>query len=629
MVEIKLEGFRKLLAAYMLLLILGATLASQSQLESYSQTLRELSGWVLVPAVRGSQGTLVNVTVQLVYPGSGAIRVAVENERGEIGKITRLSMELAVRTASLLAGYSWRSFDANITIHITTDITGPSGGVAIALLTYSLLSLNSNSSIAVPVTGAVTPHGLASRVGGIPEKCVAAMSGGMILVMPLANTAEAPQTCRYLPVAGVLDASEKLGVIDVPSVDLRVDFSTLHPKLDSLLSRVAEDLSAKTESILSELPPPLKAEVSRVVAPLLEEASSVREKSPYTASSIAFSAYIRALQAKYSYALSREGRSYAVRVLESLKSEASSIELKLRNLQPDNSQLYVEFASLAYARLADAVYHIGLVEANIDRLKAEDLAFRLAYISGRLETSRLWVAVAEDLRGEGLKLSEYAFSDLLTHLRDFARIAADYAVEVVNYSIRYYPLDEDTKRYMSSIALQLREISRLAEAEYARENRVAALGYYRECLSKALDITSQLLAGDDRALRLYYEELQRSWLIAIARLSAKGLSPGVSYLYYEYASYRASRGDYGSALDLMEDAVLSAMLWSMAALSYLARPYPDGSIETSQARAEVALRQAIMTTAWTLLLLATGLACGVGLSTIAVYLSLRRRPPSL
>ncbi|MEM1904425.1 MAG: hypothetical protein QW617_03820 [Acidilobaceae archaeon] len=610
---------KKLIAIALLTLLLGATLIPLEGQTEVQPTQRVLSGWVLVPAVQGNQGRLINMTIQITYPGSGLISIAILADKATVDEITRLSAELAVKMASILAGYSWKSFDTHIEIQIATNITGPSGSFAIALLVYSLLSLNSNLSLNLAVTGAITPHGLASRVGGIPEKCSA--SRDSVLVLPLVNVAQATPLCYPKPVTGILNATASLNVLRVPSSELTIKTSTPQ-KLKSLLVEVAENISVATESVLKDLLPAARASVESNVRSLLEEARNLKDDDPYVAASTAFSAYVTVLNVRHYEAIKREGLGYVVRVLESQREKATALESRLKGFSPQGSQLYIEFASLAYARLADAVYHIGVVEKSANRMSAEELASRLAYIDGRLETVKYWSFVAEALRDEGVQLSSYTLSDTLNLLRDYSSTTASYVVSLVEYVVRNYPLDENTKTYMASVALELRDLVRRAEEEYARDNKIAALGYYRECLSKSLDIMSQLLGDESHVAREYYKELERIWTVIAAEALTRGVPLGMASLYSSYAEYKASRGDYASALDLMGEATISAILWRLSTLSYFGTP--SNSASTQKLEKDVSIQQLSAFIAWSLLLLLFGIAGGLAIATIVTYLRLRR-----
>lgn len=591
---------------------------AQSQEQAQPSHTRTLVGWVLVPAVQGQQGRLINVTVQITYPGSGRVSVYTELGGEGVSELTRLSVELAVRTASVMAGVSWKSFDTTVTFRVASEIAGPSGGLAVALATYLMLYLNSNVSIAgAAVTGAITPHGLASRVGGIPEKCAAAMRQSATLFLPLANKAEAPTTCGYVAVTGLLNATR--GVLrEEASHTLHVGLAAPQ-ELRSMLRELTYNISRSTEEVLLKMPVAARTEYDRLTRPLLQEAAAIAESNPYAAASIAFSAYVTALRGYYHHVLTKEGLSAARQILDGMKRRAAELESKLSSMPPEGSQLYVELLGLSYARLADARYNMGFLERNLNNLDAGEIASRLAYVDGRLETVSVWMRVAEAMRDKGARISKHSLLDVSVMLRDYARISGKYAVEYVDYVIANYPLDENTKRYLAAVAGELRSLLKLAEEEYARGNIIASLGYYRESLSKSADMVTHLLTADrDAAGVAYYEELERIWAIVAARAYLRGAASIVSVLYYEYAEYRASRGDYVSALELMGEAVMSAATWSLNTLSRLAYP-----LETAPAQEPGEERLAALV-AWSLLLIAAGLTSGIAVATVITYLSIRK-----
>ncbi|MGC9072456.1 MAG: S16 family serine protease, partial [Acidilobus sp.] len=190
-----------------LLLVASLTSVASAQAIGWSR-----AAWLMIPAVYGTQGVVINVSVTLTYPGTG--QVSVTDNSGQISGSTLYSMEMAYMVAMVYAGLNWHNYNLYVHINATGNIAGPSGSFGVMLATFSLASgLWSSALHRYAVTGAVSPSGLSGPIGGLPYKCQAASSSGLGIVYPVGDQLTANETCndtQRVPVAGLAEALEKV-----------------------------------------------------------------------------------------------------------------------------------------------------------------------------------------------------------------------------------------------------------------------------------------------------------------------------------------------------------------------------------------------------------------------------------
>jgi ATP-dependent Lon protease len=154
-------------------------------------------------------GELLEVEVSVV-PGSGAIQLT-----GTLGDVMKESAVAAVTYARARARELGLKvhFHGEVDVHIhipegATPKEGPSAGVTIAAaLVSALTSIPTREDVAL--TGEITLRGRVLPVGGIKEKAVAALRGGIgTVILPLGNAqelellpAEVRDRIRFLPVS--------------------------------------------------------------------------------------------------------------------------------------------------------------------------------------------------------------------------------------------------------------------------------------------------------------------------------------------------------------------------------------------------------------------------------------------
>ena len=181
------------------------------------------SAWGLIPAVMGDDGGVVNVTATLV-PGGGHAYVAVYPR---VGVATQESAETALDYAYSKAGGSRRcdvllSFDSK---DGASFIDGPSGGTALAVIEYSLLTGIPMRRDAI-ITGAIDARGNVGPVGGLYEKAKSsARAGAKYFITPNEDLYEFLILKR-------LQAGSGLTVLQAKKVDDVVGFMLYNKSLE-------------------------------------------------------------------------------------------------------------------------------------------------------------------------------------------------------------------------------------------------------------------------------------------------------------------------------------------------------------------------------------------------------------
>ena len=565
----------RLASVALLVLIALSTISLPSSAQQPSSIT--LTGWILVPAVEGGGGgSLINVTITIKVPGSGSIRVLSERGERGVGETTKSSMVMAVKTGSLYAGYYWGGLDATIVIGTREDVEGPSGGFAVALLTYLLLTHNTNMSLkGYVVTGAISPDGLSSRVGGVSVKCSVAQRAGYTLLIPLANKPDVGPACRAaIPTAGLLSALSTLK--GLPALALNVSYP-LPEEYNRGMRGVAQDMIRASEEIARRLSGAQLPWSIEGVSGNISRARELLENHPYAAASFAFVAYLTAIQSDYYVNLSRRGLEWASGELSRLRVELESLKREMDSMPRSGSIFYVEFLATAYTRLADANTTLMYAEsATRGGGSQADIAYYLGFARARLESVKAWISIAKLLEGKSPVIGEDVVRSIALAFGDYVRTSVDYASNLVKYIIEVYSIPQEEK---DQLVVYLRAVEGLVargDRELAEGNYLAALGFYREAFSKSLArlfTPPSVMTGD--IAEGYMWELSSLQAILASTIISRGLVSGLAPAYADYAMVRYRLGDYNAAVDLMEEAVASTILWYVATLR---TPQPGGML---------------------------------------------------
>ncbi|WP_131160097.1 hypothetical protein [Aeropyrum pernix] len=569
------------------LLVLAIVLTSLAAPSTAASGDNARTIYYLLPAVEGesdSRGRLIEATLSVKPSPGGGFKVVAG---GEVDPTTELSMKMAALNALLLAGVSWRSVEVSISIRSQGPVAGPSGSLATAVAVvmaaagYDDVSVHGNYGYVI--TGAITPGGLAAKVGGIPAKCAAANREGYVLALPLSNKADAPPGCSYAAVAGVLDALSLMGW-PRPAFSYR---GGLPEAFNESMLGIAEDMRSNALNALEDargrIPRDDYSRESEAIKGLIEKSVEAERSSPYAAASLAFTALTRAYTLSYLASL-QEGLKPGEALAE-LESELESLRAELDGMEKEGSMLYIEMLAVAYTRLADA-------EASIESLKTSppgepsSAAAQLGYIKARLESVEGWLKTAGAVKDIGRELRSEDLRIIYSVFREYGYTSADYGRSLVEYMINAYNLPEGRfAPYLAAISKLVSEARMYEE----RGNYVAAIGFLRDAVSMTLQVVSAAPeeAPQPEDLELYRREMEAIISVLLARASSLGFQSGLTEAYIQYAEVLAG-DDPQLAIAMMEEATASAILWSIAAeamesqLEAPAQPAPTGQDTLAQ-----------------------------------------------
>ncbi len=136
--------------------------------------------------------TTINLTVMA---GTGLVTITGP---GTIAPSTQQSAELAVIAATGYLGKDFHNYDFNYHILNATNVSGPSGGMAMALLAISAISHKPLRSDLFTVTGTISSNGSIGEIGGIYDKIGAAAQRGMRFFIAPAVPAQSFESQLYL-----------------------------------------------------------------------------------------------------------------------------------------------------------------------------------------------------------------------------------------------------------------------------------------------------------------------------------------------------------------------------------------------------------------------------------------------
>ncbi len=538
-----------------------------------------LSTEIYLPAVdENGKGTIILVNVTIMPHGSGSVEVL---SNGKVDPTTKYSMIQAAVTGTLLAGFDWRSFDYRIYFVNATDVAGPSGS---AMVSYTIYSLLTNSPVVntfsnITMTGAITPVGLYSAVGGIEAKCLAAEAMNLTFYYPLANLD--PKIVEDCP-----NAQPTTGFINTTL--LLTNTSLLLPQANITLPYGFEDgmrqassyLSEATKSVLEKIPVESLGEDLLVLynssMNALNESSLYYSSHPYASASRAFYALTKALQLYYLYEIMQLGTSqgvnnYILNVSNQLETNLTRLSRTLDQLDPNGSIYYVEFVGIAYSRLASA-------EASLSRIPVllphnmEDAIAELAYVHARIYSINSWIQTALLVRDLEPRITSYDVHLLATLMGDFAHISAQYSISLAQYMIENYEGIVDTsmlKQYVET----LNELVDQGDRYAMQANYIAALGFYREVLSQSMSNLFTIITPANNSIGItiykgYLNETIMLYNVLSLKIIGAGLIPGLAPAYLDYALLEAEKGDYESALILAQHALASALVWYLYIASF-------------------------------------------------------------
>ena len=520
------------------------------------------------------RGVLIPVSI-IIKPGHGEVNV---RSGGPVGDTTRSSLEQAAILGAVLAGYDWRRLDYTIVFHNASRVEGPSASAAVATTIYLMLtgspsvSILENRSV---MTGAISPVGLFSPVGGVEEKCAAAVQAGRSFFYPLSNYQPSLSKCgNATALAGILSAAEALTGLRINAEPAKI---SMPPEFNDTMRSAAINMSRVARSVLarysnSSLGPGLARVLAEAERALNMSAENL-DSHPYASASFAFTALYKAFYIDYAARLLAPGQTGGFLTLVRkeagmLMANLTRLESRLASMPASGSAYYIEFLGTAYTRIADAESSL----AQIDVLAEESpqaAIDSLAYARARIYSVESWMRAAESVRGLEPYLSSEQIYTMNSVVGDYAHIATDYALSIARYMLesakaqKGYPVD--TRLLERSIDVLLSIIHR-GDNYTAQGNPIAALGFYRDALDKSMNRIFSIVLANESSLPLVYrgymEEAYKLYNYIAARLAWSGFPPGLAPAYMDYAILLYEKyNETEAALDIARNALASAVTW--------------------------------------------------------------------
>ncbi|MEB3764987.1 MAG: hypothetical protein GSR77_02315 [Desulfurococcales archaeon] len=554
---------------------LAAPIQSTAQFYSGQQ---ELVTNIHLPAVESSgKGTIINVTITIIPGGTGKVEVV---SNGRVDDTTKYSMMQATVTGALLAGYDWRSFDYKIVFLNTSDVAGPSGSAMTAFAIYSLLSGSPVQEIFanMTMTGAISPVGLYSAVGGIIEKCTAARNLGLAFYYPMANyNPEIEVACpQAIPVSGFMSSMHALTGVSMNASYINLN---LPSEFNDGMKNASDMMRNLTVQVLSSVPVenlgPDLLTIYNMTISALNESVEYYNDHPYASASKAFYALYRAYQLYYMYEIatlqSNTGvREYILSESQSLERNLTMLRERLDNIDYNGSVYYIEFLGIAYSRLASAESSLERINVLIS-INVPEAISELAYVHARVYSILSWIDTAERVKGLWPRLDRNDTRLLATLMGDFSHISTQYSIALANYMIDTYGNTVDAellRKYVDILQLLLDEGDRYA----MQANYVAALGFYREALSQSMNNIFSIIPSSNTTVieyiyKNYIAEVVSLYDLITLRAISSGIIPGLAPAYMDYALLEAKNGNYETALSLGRAALASSIIWYLYTLA--------------------------------------------------------------
>jgi len=508
------------------------------------------------------QGSLLLTTMNITFPGDGTIKVT---SGGSVDEVTAYSIALAVKLAALLATVDWRTMNVYVHIDSPGGVGGPSGSAMTALVAYLLLAgaPRGDGYSWFTATGAISPEGLVASVGGVEYKCQAAVDAGLEFYYPLVNLTESlAQSCNGTTYTGILNLTSRVsGVPEPPPASTGFP---LPASFNETMRQAAFNMANKTLQLLEEAAG-LGVDDVQLMYTRMGVNKSLRYvyTHPYAAASLAFTSLLNATRIYYT-AIAFQADGY-----ETLNDEAARIEQELARLEetmnnmPRNGSIYyVEFLATAYTRLAAAKTSL-LAYYNYSQLDPVQAVAELAHASARIDSIREWIASANASRLDRPRLGDGDIERLAWITGDYVETAANYSKALAQYMVETYGRAPTILVYIDIIDSLLAE----ARSYMVDGNYLAAIGFYREALSRSLNMLFQASLGAYRGptpiIDDYIKELSIMYTYLSSRLLAAGSTPGLAPAYYDYALVLLGEGRNVSAVLMMEEAASSAILWNL------------------------------------------------------------------
>jgi predicted S18 family serine protease len=545
------------------LLILAATaplpVTASNMDKTGAQTKRVLSGWVYVPAVSGHKGVLVNLSMLILWPGRGSVNVSSE---GTVSASTAYSISAAIWTSALLLGINPLSFDARVKIHTGGMVSGPSASLAAATLAMVLLSsYYSSRTHEFVITGAIIPQGFAGPIGGVNEKCDAAMKNNLSFILPAANEVELTSSCRK-------SNSSNYRIFSVGSLfgaySLVTDLNTLnglsmpngsYPKaMSEVLAKSTLSMLNKTNEILEKINKMTNKKTYINILSIINDikrninlSKKVVEEYPYSAASLAFTALSQSLGLYYSILLN-EGKLNDEKIISNIKLNLTNLKKYINIYEKNVSCLEkMELLSVAAARISDSLWNLE----NYEKLRKSkvysltDLGYTLGLAEARLYSIESWLQAFKKAPCHTPMPS--SFYNYIKIVKYFSDINGNYTASVLE------------EVGLNETASLLRDLMERADRAFARNDTALALGYYRELLSLSTELMfSKLILSQynvKSVLEKYIKAGMELYSYTYYLLALHGLRSVLAPAYMEYAGVLMKYSGMNSSIPILASAI--------------------------------------------------------------------------
>lgn len=367
--------------AYLLISLL--LLLSASQAFAYTSHINALA--VLIGTDRGiATGIDLNLTA-----GNGTVLVGAPN--GTVAESTVQSAQAAVIYATKYLGVNSLKYNYNFTFisDQASNISGPSAGVALTLLTISAIK-----HVPIPqnitATGVISDNGTVSAVGGVTDKIAAAKAiNSAFVIVPSAPNTSFDYTLYYLaqqeyniPVIMVSNASQAISYVFNGTRIKPLSFNSTQDYYASMLNSSSgicpscvqndagfEQLTNSTLNLsqqeIDEINGTLFGSVKSQLQSQLQQYATIRDKGYYySASDLAFLDYPTSfLFANYK----ASGADSAAEVIQNVTSYCESL-----NYTPQMTTSNYEYIVSGQARWAWAMVTLEQTDAIVNASQDSD-----------------------------------------------------------------------------------------------------------------------------------------------------------------------------------------------------------------------------------------------------------------
>ncbi len=168
------------------LLLIVASIPSATLIYTYNSDrnpIRRLS-FPLLAVTDNNTGTIVNITIEEYFPGSG--KISIYDPNGFVGYDTTVSIKYALFISAILTDTNYEIYDYRVVFPQNTRIEGTSATLSF-IIGFTYLFKTNRSRIDIGSTGLVSPSLIIGNVSAMREKTIAAERIGIRKVIGAIN----------------------------------------------------------------------------------------------------------------------------------------------------------------------------------------------------------------------------------------------------------------------------------------------------------------------------------------------------------------------------------------------------------------------------------------------------------